>query len=112
MTRRLEQESEQLTSTSTIPPERGSDRFLWKGFLLSLGLAAAGASLGYITSEATFGSTITTIGLKSLMIGAGTAIGFGLGIVLTGRFNVFRENVLDLRGHGELHPKSPAFHPN
>lgn len=94
----------------TPPTERGSEKFPWKSLLLILGLTAVGVGIGSLVFKPLDMSlSDSTLGLRSLGTGAAGATGMGLGFLLTGGFNIFRENVVSLWGHGELHPKSPSL---
>lgn len=104
----LGRNQEQSQGTVIQPTERGSERFPWKSLILTLGLTAAGVAIG-ISVFKPFDVSDATVGLRALAAGATGALGFATGIILTSGFNIFREDVADLRGHGEFHPKSPIL---
>lgn len=108
----LGRNQEQSQGMVIQPTERGSERFPWKSLLLIVGLTAAGIALGgFVFKPLDAQVPIETWLLRDLGTGAAGATGMGLGFLLTGGFNIFRENVVSLWGHGELHPKSPILLP-
>lgn len=100
--------SRDLKQNSTY--RTGSERFAWKSYLAGLGLTVAGGVVGFALAEG-LPKDVSYVGLRALIFGAGAMTGFALATMLVSGVNIFKEDVIYLRGHGELHSKSPSLLP-